>query len=116
MLGLSWTRDEVARITDDKKEGENASYPSKLIYPLSLMIKPDLLDILRANFGLDTKSKDGMPHIPGNTTSLSNTSKEDFISKMGMGNQFSMSSDSFVKDVQNVKTKTDIFKQTPFKR
>lgn len=88
MLGLSWTKEEVERITSDKKEGV-IKYPSKLVYPLSLMIKPDLIDILRSNFGLGPIDKDGK-----STASLSQVSKEEFINTMGF-KSFSLENGEF---------------------
>ena len=90
LLGLSWTKEEVIRLTSAKKEGMEHVYPDKVIYPLSVMIKPDLIECLKASFGLETQNNGSTPNSPKNATSLSTVSKEEFISKMGNGHQFSL--------------------------
>ena len=96
MLGILWTREDVARMTGGEENSEDISNirADKIRYPLALVLKPDLIRELRMRFELDASSEDDdddgkprMAHIPKNAKSLAMLSKDDFMKKVGFGSQ-----------------------------
>jgi len=93
MLGILWTRDEVAGMFGGEVGDQQLQQIEKLDikrarYPLALILRPDLFTELKERFGLGTGEKNekgmpGMPHIPQNAQSLGMLDKDSFLNKLG---------------------------------
>jgi len=95
MLGLVWTQEDLdmlARHEEDNKGGKTlsemesapvAEKPSVLRYPLSLLVRPELMKSLQEHAIPSQGGLYGMSHVPSNAASLSQASKEEFLRKMG---------------------------------
>jgi hypothetical protein len=94
MLGLSWTEEDILALASglDTNDGpkniadlESQEKPSSgtLRFPLSLLIRPELIKQLQERVLPAQRSKRGMPHVPASALSLSDVRKEDFLRKLG---------------------------------
>lgn len=94
MLGLVWNEEDIAALAsglakEDKPgsiadlEDEEAPQEGSLRFPLSLLIRPELIDQLKERVLPSQGGKLGMPHVPASALSLSDVRKEDFLRKMG---------------------------------
>lgn len=96
MLGLTWTRKDLDFIAegmrqDSKKKSmdeldaeSESNVDADIFYPLSLLVRPELIKDLRAKAIPGHGGLDGMGHVPGGAKSLSDLSKEDFLRKLGV--------------------------------
>lgn len=89
-----WTKEDLLNQTINNPEvNDNSidSTPDKVMFPLSLLIKPEIWQTLKKVFNIefeeDQDRKVGMPHVPGNAISMATLSKDEFIKKMGMQGQ-----------------------------
>ncbi len=93
MLGLLWTRDMIEDMTGGEQtiEEVNPTRLEKLRYPLTLILKPELLSELRSRFNIggaaidddDLSYDPGMPYTPKGAISMSTLSKEEFFKRVG---------------------------------
>jgi hypothetical protein len=96
MLGLVWTPEDLEQIARDEKtnQGEKSIKDleaeavvhdpnAPLRFPLSLLIRPELLQQLRERALPSKGGLFGMGHVPVDALSLSQVSKDDFLRKMG---------------------------------
>lgn len=96
MLGLVWTEEDIMKLAsglatkdgpkslaDLEKEDTPEQGNGSLRFPLSLLIRPELIETLRAKVLPSQGSKHGMPHVPASAISLSDVRKEDFLRKLG---------------------------------
>jgi hypothetical protein len=96
MLGLKWTKEDLDALaagfssTAGEKSIEElagdesqASSDGSLRFPLSLLVRPELIDQLRERAIPAQGGMKGMPHVPASALSLSDVRKEDFLRKMG---------------------------------
>lgn len=93
MLGLVWTPQDLEVLSKQasKKEGSSteesapsvAEEPSVLRYPLSLLVRPELLTTLQERAIPGGGGLFGMGHVPTDAQSLYGSSKEDFLRRMG---------------------------------
>ena len=90
MLGLVWTKadiDALTRMAAEKEaredDAEPVPLPDVVRYPLSLLVRPELLDTLTGGGLPDQESLSGMMHVPKGTLSLANVSKEEFLKRVG---------------------------------
>ncbi len=98
MLGLVWTPEDLevlARQSEAQQSGnmtaeqlENAPPVEDearrvLRYPLSLLVRPELLKNLQEHALPTTGGLFGMSHVPKDATSLYGSSKEEFLRRMG---------------------------------
>lgn len=96
MLGLVWTEEDIMSLAtglakddgpkslaeleaDTTEQRGNGS----LRFPLSLLIRPELIEQLKEKALPSQGGKHGMPHVPASATSLSDVTKEDFLRKLG---------------------------------
>lgn len=96
MLGLVWTPEDLQVLAeqDAKNKGNKTieelaasapdAAPSVLRYPLSLLIRPELLKSLQERAIPAQGGLFGMPHVPSDALSLSKASKDDFLRRMGV--------------------------------
>ena len=97
MLGILWTREDVARMTGGEESADDIKNvrADKIRYPLALVLKPELIRELKLRFEIDDSPDDDadddgkprMAHIPKNAKSLAMLSKDDFMKKVGFGSQ-----------------------------
>lgn len=92
MLGLVWTRDMIEDMTGGEQTIEEVKPTrlERLRYPLTLILKPELLSELRSRFNIGGEEIDddlsvdpGMPHVPKGAISMSTLSKEEFFRRVG---------------------------------
>lgn len=93
MLGLVWTREDIAELTrrteekaaaEERGEAPSDYIPDVIRYPLSMLVRPELLDTLTGGNELSSQENlSGMMHVPKGTLSLANVSKEEFLSRVG---------------------------------
>jgi len=96
MLGLVWTPEDLevlAKQAEGQKgmtaaELENAKpvadeAPRALRYPLSLLVRPELLKNLQEHAIPSGSGLFGMHHVPKDATSLYAASKDEFLRRMG---------------------------------
>jgi len=95
MLGLVWTQEDLdmlAKHEEDNKGNKTladmeaspvAARPTVLRYPLSLLVRPELMKSLQEHAIPSQGGLYGMPHVPAGAASLSQASKEEFLRKMG---------------------------------
>lgn len=95
MLGLVWTQEDLdmfAQHAEESKGNKTLSEmeaspveqrPSILRYPLSLLVRPELMKSLQEHALPSQGGLYGMPHVPSSAASLSQASKEEFLRKMG---------------------------------
>lgn len=96
MLGLVWTPEDLEQIARDEKsnQGDKSIQDlesdavvhdphAPLRFPLSLLIRPELLQQLRERALPSKGGLFGMGHVPAEALSLSQVSKDDFLRKMG---------------------------------
>lgn len=94
MLGLVWTPEDLKSLavqdTKNKsmeelsKDADRAADSSGILrYPLSLLIRPELLKSLQEHAIPSADGLFGMSHVPSDALSLSKTSKEQFLAKIG---------------------------------
>jgi len=95
MLGLKWTKEDIVALAanmgkpaDQKSiadlDSESTSSDGTLRFPLSLLVRPELLDQLKERALPSQGGMKGMPHVPASALSLSDVKKEDFLRKMGV--------------------------------
>jgi hypothetical protein len=95
ILGLRWTREAVESMigSEDTIEDVKATDLNIIRYPLSLIMKPNLVQELKLRFGGSniepTEGDDnfnydpGMPYTPPGSVSMSTLSKEEFFQRLG---------------------------------
>ena len=94
MLGLVWTPEDLEVLTQQdtknksleelSKSADKHSAPSGILrYPMSLLIRPELLKSLQEHAIPSQGGLYGMAHVPGDALSLSKASKDEFLAKMG---------------------------------
>lgn len=100
IFGTTWTPEDIQALAEHAKAAEEGDKPldqlekdkerdiedanKPLRYPLSLLIRPELLQTLRERAIPALRgSKNGMPHVPSDAISLSDTSKNEFLRKLG---------------------------------
>lgn len=89
LLGLIWTKEDLLAQVSDSKENESSEPPSKVMFPLSLLLRPEIWQTLKSVFGVESSEDgvNGMPHVPKDAISMSMLSKDEFIRRMGMQGQ-----------------------------
>lgn len=101
MLGLVWTpedlemlkqQDAQSKTIDGNKELEAPS-SGLLRYPLSLLIRPELLKSLQEHAVPAAGGLFGMNHVPSDALSLSKASRDQFLTKMGAQSASDLSDD-----------------------
>lgn len=96
MLGLVWTEDDISGLArgiaaENKPKTladlESATVVPKkkspLRFPMSLLIRPEIIDQLTGGAASTRTSKPGMPHVPNSAVSMSDLPKEDYMRMMG---------------------------------
>lgn len=96
MLGLVWTEEDIMSLasglvaedrskslTELEADTSEQRGNGSLRFPLSLLIRPELIEQLKEKAIPPQGGKHGMPHVPASATSLSDVTKEDFLRKLG---------------------------------
>jgi hypothetical protein len=96
MLGLVWTPEDLAILAEKPKQtgsmtpeqiaesdAREVESTGILRYPLSLLIRPELLKNLQEHAMPATGGLFGMDHVPGDAASLYGSTKEEFLRRMG---------------------------------
>ena len=86
MLGLVWTPEDLEGLAKPPTEVEDNSLtsaePRLLRYPLSLLVRPELLQNLK-DHAMPSGGLFGMDHVPNDASSLFRSSKEEFLRRLG---------------------------------
>jgi hypothetical protein len=88
MLGLVWTDEDLQYMVDQQVNGDapavdTSDGPRKYRYPLSLLVRPELLKSLQEKALPSSGGLFGMSHVPDDARSLSDATKNEFLRKMG---------------------------------
>jgi hypothetical protein len=99
MLGLVWTQEDLdvlAKQAEGQKQMGNMTAeqleasaptldegPRTLRYPLSLLVRPELIKNLQEHALPTAGGLFGMSHVPKDATSLYGSTKEEFLRRMG---------------------------------
>lgn len=97
MLGLTWSIDDITNIRGGEEDGQELDKPSdKVRFPLSVIIRPEIIKDLRERFGLaappgpdpqDTSGRRGRnaPWVPKDAQHMAFLPKEDFMRQISGG-------------------------------
>lgn len=96
MLGLKWTKEDLDSLAanfgksadqtniDDLKKRDVPRGDGSMRFPLSLLVRPELIDTLKERALPSQGGLKGMAHVPASALSLADVKKEDFLRKMGV--------------------------------
>jgi hypothetical protein len=114
LLGLVWTKDMVSVVAGgESSESEVSSMPiSTIRYPLSLILKPELMTELRLRFGFDSEGKTKESNQNTGDTYVDTTvTKKEFLKKMHFNSKLNFDDENYFPISDNLGKKEHTYVQ-----